>query len=218
MKRSLLSAIPGCLALCLFLSISLRAQQTAASVTSDFDQGAIPNRVIAPVNEARLTTLVGNTHPLARKAYDKGPVDTGKLMERMLLVLKRSPEQEAALAAFNERQYDPASPDFHHWLEPEEFGRLYGPSDADISAVTSWLQNHGFRIDSVSPGRINIEFTGTVEQVQNTFHVQMRNYVVNGEAHIANDRDPQVPAALAPVITGVASLHNFFPKPQYVPG
>jgi len=218
MKRFLLSTIPGCLALALFLAVSLRAQQAAVSEISDLDQGAIPNRVIAPVNDARLTTLVGNTHPLARKAYDKGPVDPGRLLERMLLVLKRSPEQEAALAAFNERQYDPASPDFHHWLQPEEFGRLYGPSDADMSAVTNWLQNHGFRIDNVSPGRINIEFTGTVEQVQSSFHVQMRNYLVNGEAHIANDRDPQVPLALAPVITGVASLHNFFPKSQIVLG
>ena len=32
----------------------------------------------------------------------------------------------------------------------------------------------------------------------------------NGEEHIANIRDPQIPAALAPAIQGVASLHDFF--------
>jgi subtilase family serine protease len=196
----------------------MSAQQAIPPATSETNQVDVPSRVVTAVNDAALTTLQGNTHPLARPAFDRGPVAPSRLMERMLLVLKRSPEQEAALEAFNERQYDPASPDFHHWLDPEEFGRLYGPSDADISAVTNWLQNHGFRVDDVSKGRINIEFTGTVEQVQNTFHVQMRNYLANSEAHIANDRDPQIPVALAPVVVGVASLHNFFPKPQLVLG
>jgi subtilase family serine protease len=218
MKRSLLIAILGFLAVCLFLPFCLQAQQTIIPGGSESEPDAIPSRVVGMVDDTRLTTLKGNTHPMARAAFDRGLVAPQKMLERMLLVLKRSPEQEAALAAFNERQYDPASPDFHHWLEPEEFGRLYGPSDADMTAITSWLQNHGFRIDNVSPGRINIEFTGTVEQVQNAFHVQMHNYQVNNEAHIANDRDPQIPEALAPVVTGVASLHNFFPKPQIVFG
>jgi hypothetical protein len=218
MKRSLLIAIAGCVALCLFLTYSLEAQQTVVSRTDDTDFVTVPSRVVERVDESRLTTLKGNTHPLARPGFDRGLAAPQKLLERVLLILKRSPEQEAALAAFNERQLDPASPDFHHWLEPEEFGRLYGPSDADMTAITSWLQNHGFRIDNVSKGRINIEFTGTVEQVQNAFHVQMHNYQVNNETHIANDRDPQIPEALVPVITGVASLHNFFPKPQVVFG
>ena len=217
MKRSLLIAIAGCVALCLFLTYSLEAQQTV-SRTDDSEFVTVPSRVVERVDESRLTILKGNTHPLARPAFDRGLVAPQKLLERMLLVLKRSPEQEAALAAFNERQYDPSSPDFHHWLTPEEFGRLYGPSDADMTAITSWLENHGFRIDNVSKGRINIEFTGTVEQVQNAFHVQMHNYQVNDEMHLANDRDPQIPEALGPVVTGVASLHNFFPKPQYILG
>ncbi|HEY2861528.1 MAG TPA: choice-of-anchor D domain-containing protein [Terracidiphilus sp.] len=218
MKRSLLMAIHGCLALCLFLPYALDAQEAAVSRADETDAVIVPSRVVDRIDESQLTTLKGNTHPLARVQFDRGPVASAKMLERMILVLKRSPQQEAALAAFNERQYDPSSPDFHHWLTPEQFGRLYGPSDSDMTAITSWLQNRGFRIDNVSPGRINIEFTGTVEQVQSAFHVQMRNYQYKNEMHIANDRDPQIPQALGPVVVGVASLHNFFPKPQYVLG
>ena len=50
-----------------------------------------------------------------------------------------------------------------------------------------------------------------MKQVEDAFHVQMRNYLVDGKMHIANDRDPQIPQALAPVITGIASLHDFRP-------
>jgi subtilase family serine protease len=100
----------------------------------------------------------------------------------------------------------------------KKFGRLYGPSDSDIAAVTNWLQNHGFRIDQVSKGRINIEFSGTARQVEEAFHTEIHNYLVNGKAHLSNNQDPQIPAALEPVVIGVASLHNFFPVHQSVLG
>ena len=177
-------------------------------------EAIVPSRVVERVNESKLQVLRGNTHFLARTMFDRGLVDPQLPMERMQLVLKRSAEQDRALQAFMAEQIDPKSADYHHWLEPEAFGRLYGPSDSDVAAVTNWLQNHGFRIDTVSKGRVTIEFSGTAQQVQDAFHVEMHNYLVHGKAHIANDRDPQIPAALAPVVTGIASLHDFFPKHQ----
>jgi subtilase family serine protease len=185
------------------------------------DQAAAPrvvDRVVAAVDDARVVTLQGNVHPMARPELDMGRVDSNKLLERVVMVLKRSPEQEAALAAFNERQYDPKSPDFHHWLSAEEFGKLYGPSDADVAAITNWLQNHGMQINEVGKGRVYIQFTGTVGEVERAFHVEMHNYLAEGRVHLANDRDPRIPEALSPVITGIASLHDFFPKHYSHPG
>ncbi|WP_263353985.1 choice-of-anchor D domain-containing protein [Acidicapsa acidisoli] len=201
-----------------FLVIGIGMVVPATAQSAGSDSLAVPSRVVEHVEDAKVVTLAGNVHPMARKEFDKGRVEPGKLLERVVLVLKRSPEQEAALAAFNERQYDPKSADFHHWLHAEEFGRLYGPSDADVTAVTSWLQNHGFEIYDVNKGRTMIQFSGTAAQVQEAFQVEMHRYQVNGEAHIANDRDPSIPEALAPVVTGIASLHDFFGKPQHVVG
>lgn len=178
----------------------------------------VPSRVVEHVDDARLARLTGNVHPLAQKQFDKGLVDPDKLLQRMVLVLKRSPEQEAALAAFNERQYQPNSPDFHHWLHADEFGKLYGPNDSDLGEVTNWLRNHGFEVGTVGKGRVWLEFSGTVKQVQDAFHLEMHNYFVDGKMHIANDRDPQIPEALAPVITGIASLHDFAPTHFSHPG
>ena len=176
------------------------------------------SRIVLPINEAKLVKLRGNIPPLARSQFDQGLVDPQLYLERMQLVLKRSPEQEAALEKFMQQQQDPKSPNFHHWLSPEEFGDFYGPSDADIRAVTSWLENHGFRIYLVSKGRVTIEFSGTAAQVDQTFHTELHRYLVNGADHIANDSDPQIPEALAPVITGIASLHDFFPVHESVFG
>jgi subtilase family serine protease len=176
--------------------------------------GVVPSRIVEPIDETRLVRLTGNTHPLAAPEFDLGLADAGLALERMQLVLKRGPEQEAALERLMTAQYDSASASFHHWLEPEEFGRLYGPSDADLAAVTNWLENHGFQIYRVSNGRVTIEFSGTAGQVREAFHTEIHQYRVKGVEHIANDRDPEIPEALAPVIAGVASLHNFFPRHQ----
>jgi subtilase family serine protease len=178
----------------------------------------VPSLVIGTVDDSKRVTLHGNTHPMARSQFEAGRVEPGLAMDRMLLVLRRSPEQEAALTALNKRQYDPKSPYFHHWIHAEEFGRQFGPSDPDLAAVTAWLQNHGFQVENVNKGRTFIEFSGTASQVESAFQLEMHHYMVKGETHIANDRDPSIPEALAPVVAGVASLHDFFGKPQHVTG
>ncbi len=195
-----------------------RARVNEQSPEVQAAQARAEDRVVEDVDDARLVRLAGNVHPLARPELDMGRVDQNKVLERVVMVLKRSPQQEAALAAFNERQYDPSSPDFHHWLTAEEFGKLYGLSDGDIAAVSNWLQNHGMQINEVGKGRVYIQFTGTVGDVERAFHVEMHHYLAEGKMHLANDRDPQIPAALSPVVTGLASLHDFFPKHFSRPG
>lgn len=174
----------------------------------------IPARVTQAVSDAVLTRLAGNTHPLTRTLADAGPAPQDLPMQRMLLMLKRSPEQDAALSQFMEEQQDKTSPNFQKWLTPEQFGQLYGPADADVQAVTNWLGSHGFQVTNVTKGRTIIEFSGTAAQVQEAFHTEIHKYLVNGEEHWANSSDPEIPSALAPVIHGLASLNNFPRKSQ----
>src|SRR4029077_8577704 len=68
----------------------------------------------------------------------------------------------------------------------------------------------------VSKGRNVIEFSGTASQLEASLHTAIHKYFVNGETHWANASDPQIPAALSLVISGVHSLHNFRPKPTMV--
>ena len=130
-------------------------------------------------------------------------------MQRMLLVLKRSPELEASLGALLDQQQDKSSPNYHAWLTPEQFGQQFGPADADIQAITSWLQLQGFQVAKVSNGRTVIEFSGTASQVQSAFHTEIHKYTVDSKDHWANSSDPQIPTALVPAVSGILTLHNF---------
>jgi subtilase family serine protease len=170
--------------------------------------------VTKPVNESQMVTLQGNTHPLARAEFDRGAAPASLPMENMMLVLKRSPEQDAALATLLQEQLEVNSPNYHKWVTPEEFGARFGPSDHDIQAVTSWLQSHGFAVLEVTPGRNLVVFSGTAAQVESALHTSIHSYVVRGEQHWANASDPQIPAALSSIVAGVNTLHNFRKKPM----
>jgi Pro-kumamolisin, activation domain/Bacterial Ig-like domain (group 3) len=194
--------------LCFGMLVSLLARETAGQTT-------LPQpRIVAAVDEAQLAVLKGNTHPLALAQYDRGAAPADLPMNRMLLVLKRSPEQEAALSKLLDDQQDKSSPSYHRWLTPDEFGRQFGPADQDMQVITSWIASHGFEINNVSKGRTVMEFSGSAAQVQEAFHTSIHKFTVKGEDHWANASDPQIPAALTPVVAGVHTLHNFYKKPQ----
>src|SRR5277367_3746036 len=169
--------------------------------------------ILQPIDESQLTVLHGNTYPLARPQFDLGTAPETLPMQRMLLVLKRSAQQEAALRKLLDDQQDKSSPNYHKWLTPAEFGKQFGPTDADIQTITSWLQSHGFEVGTTK-GRTVLEFSGSASQVQEAFHTTIHKYIVNGEQHWANATDPSIPAALTPVVAGVFTLHNFNKKPQ----
>ncbi len=171
-------------------------------------------RITQAVDESKLTVLRGNTHPLARPQFDRGAAPADLPAERMQLVLKRSPAQEATLEKFMAEQQDQSSPNYHKWLTPAEFGREFGAADQDVQTITSWLESHGFQVSKPLDGRSVIEFSGNAAQVKETFHTEIHKFVVNGEEHWANTNDPSIPTALTAVVAGVNTLHNFFPKPS----
>ncbi|MDE3171260.1 MAG: S53 family peptidase [Acidobacteriota bacterium] len=178
------------------------------------DAQVASSRITQPISDSQLATLRGNIHPLARPEYDRGLAPSSLPLGHVMLLLKRSPQQEASLEALLAAQQDRNSPNFHHWLTPAQFGAEFGPSDQDMQAIEAWLEAHGFSVDRVSAGRTVIEFSGSAGEVQSAFHAEIHRYVLpSGEQHWANSADPQIPAALAPVVAGIRSLNDFHPRP-----
>jgi hypothetical protein len=76
-------------------------------------------------------------------ARDLGRVAGETLMERVVLQLKGSPEQEAALEQFLDEQQDPSSPPFRQWLTPEQSGERFAGARQDVETVAGWLTRRG---------------------------------------------------------------------------
>ena len=176
---------------------------------------ATPRLVVQPIDELQTAALPGNVRPEAIRGNDRGPVADSLVLAHMQLLLARPAETEQALARVIDGLTDPASPHYHQWMTAQQFGEAYGPANEDVAQVTSWLQSHGFTVNVVQTGRMVIDFTGTAAQVREAFHTEIHNIDVQGTAHIANMTTPRIPAALAGVVRGVVSLHDFRPHVSF---
>ncbi len=169
------------------------------------------------IDESRLVTLTNNTRPEAIPANDLGRVPDEFPIEHMLLQLKRSPEQDAALDSFIAELNDRTSPNYHKWLNSEQFAAHFGVAKADVDTVSAWLKSQGFTVHGTQTNGMVMDFGGTAGLVRQAFHTEIHNLNVKGVSHFANMTDPRIPAALEAVVAGVVSMHNFHPTPLLIP-
>ena len=195
-----------------FSSLSVFAVAFLSASIVIAQQGTLAVRVVSPIDEHQLITLKGTVHALANAKNDRGAAPDDTQLDRIHLVLKRSASQETSLQKLISDMHTPGTASYHKWLTPDEFGKQFGPADQDIATVETWLTQHGFAVSKVLPGKQVIEFSGNAGQFRTAFHAQIHKYQVEGQVHLANASDPQIPAALAPVVGGFASLNNFHLK------
>lgn len=167
------------------------------------------SQITSPVNDENRVALSGNIHPQVKHALDLGVADTSTSAGRLVLVLNPSSESQAQLQQFIQDIHAQGSPSYHKWLTAAEFGERFGASTSDIAQVQSWLESEGLIVTRTLPGRLGIEFTGTVGQVGGAFRTSIHTFQVKGETHRANISNPQIPAAFANVVRGVSSLNDF---------
>jgi pseudomonalisin len=169
----------------------------------------LPARALEGPGPADRVVLPGSVHPLARPELAVGRTDPRLPMKRIVVALALRPGARARLETLLAEQQDPASPRYHGWLTPAEFGAELGLGDADVVRVEGWLQAQGFTVGEVAAGRGWIEVSGTAAQVERAFATEMHDYRVAGELHHANALPPSIPRALSGLVKGIVSLHDF---------
>jgi uncharacterized protein (TIGR03437 family) len=126
-----------------------------------------------------------------------------------MILLKPTAAQQADLQQLLGQQQDPASPNYHKWLTPEQYAARFGQPQTNIDKLTAWLSGNGLKVVTVARGRNEVTFEGGVRQVESAFGTEIHNYSVNGEKHFANSTNPSVPAALGGFIQAVHGLDDF---------
>jgi subtilase family serine protease len=174
------------------------------------------SRIRAAISDSDVRQIQGNVHPLARPEFDRGKIADSTLLPRITIYFKPSSSQQAALSQLLSGQQDRSSPNYHRWITPQEFGARFGLSQNDLAQVTSWLESRGFVVRDIPASRNALSFSGSAAQVAAAFGTSIHRYAQNGEEHYANVTDPSIPAALAGVISGVAGLNDFRPKPRVI--
>ena len=196
------------------LASGMAAWLLSTAARAGDDAGAArPAATNTSATASRLVSLPGHVHPLAQPQFDMGEAPGSLHLPALELELAKTPAQTQALERLLAAQQDPKSPQYHRWLTPAEYGARFGASNATVATLSQWLEANGFAIDAPPASRSWLGFHGTKAQVEAAFHTQIHLFRVNGVEHFANVSDPQLPAKLATLITGIRGLHDFYPTP-----
>jgi hypothetical protein len=119
-----------------------------------------------------------------------------------------------ALNNLLQRLYDPANPDYHHYLTPAQFTEQFGPTAQDYQTVIQFAKSNGLEIVATRESRMLLDIRGKVSDIEKAFHVTLRAYQHPAEARqfYAPDVEPTVDADLP--ILDIVGLGDFaLPRP-----
>jgi pseudomonalisin len=133
---------------------------------------------------------------VSRRATAARQVGRANLDDALAMSITLPVRHQAELAALIEAQQRLGSPEYHHWLSPEEFAARFAPAPEEYETLARWLESQGFSVRRWE-SRVRLDFSGTVDRVEQSFGVRMNYYVHRGGTHLANENAPLVPAEFA---------------------
>ena len=102
----------------------------------------------------------------------------------------------------------PGSPNFRQYLTPAQFAERFSPSEEDYQALAAFMRANGFSVAGTHPNRMILDVSGTVAEIESTFHMNMMywRHATRG-TFFAPDREPSLDASVT--ILGITGLDNF---------
>jgi subtilase family serine protease len=185
------------------LSLPVSSEAQTSDMTADST---------GPANRA---VLAGHRPPWALPENSRGRVPDDTMLEHLILVLKRPPQQQKAFEQLLQQQQDPASPNYHRWLTPVEVGERFGSTQPEVDGIIGWLRGQGLRVNSVANSRMMVDFSGSALQIGTAFGTEMRYYLVDGQQRLAPADEPQIPAALSATIQSIMGLFTIKNRPYH---
>src|SRR5208282_4750345 len=103
---------------------------------------------------------------------------------------------QTALSNLLQQISDPSSPNYRHYLTPEEFTAQFGPTEQDYQKVVDFAQAAGLTVTKTHGNRMLVDVSGKVSDIQKAFHVTLRTYrhPVEARDFFAPDAEPSVDA------------------------
>ncbi len=132
----------------------------------------------------------------------------------LTFALKSTAQQNAA--RFVNSLSDPKSPNYHHWLTPDQYGQRFGATTSDIDAVVQYLNQNGFSKVKVWPNKLFISAETPTSAAEALFKVKIGSYrrsaaeIARGFSpdFYAPDAEPKIGTAIASRLSGIFGLSN----------
>jgi hypothetical protein len=114
-----------------------------------------------------------------------------------------------------QRIYDPASPDYHHYLTPAQFAEAFGPTEEDYRAVAEFAIANGLKVTTTFSNRVLLDVAGSVSNIEKAFHLTMRTYSHPREKRVFYAPDVEPSLDLAAPVLHISGLDTYLlPHPM----
>ena len=184
-------------------SISALSNSQALKSTINFENftnNAQSNSITKPEN-----SMVKFVYPLNINNSQYLKDYTGTLS--VLITFKLNNETE--LLSYLENLSSPGNAEYHKYLTKSMFEKLYSPSSYIYNESLNYFKNFGANVQSYAD-RISISITGSSTIISKIFNVSF-GYYSNGENQFYSiTQEPLVPAWMAPYISQIAGLDNYY--------
>jgi subtilase family serine protease len=163
-----------------------------------------------PAIQGALAFSENEVPKVASIGTDRGPIAPD--LEQNLTVVLKLPDR-ATFDKTVESLYDPASPNYHHWLSDTELAK-FAPTPSDFATVKGELVAQGFSVLSSDPNRFSLRVRGSVATIQNAFQTELHTFEYRGRTYQAHTAHAQLAGEAAHLIDSVAGLdrHQVLPR------
>jgi subtilase family serine protease len=143
--------------------------------------------------------------PREARQFPLGPMDPHTILHLAIELPGRS---QAELERLTQNITDPKSPEYRHFLTPQEYAQRFGASQATYDAVVAFFKSRGFSITPYS-NRLLVDVDGPVKLVEAVFHTTLRLYKhpTENRNFYAPDDNPSVDLDIP--LSSVAGLDDF---------
>jgi subtilase family serine protease len=170
------------------------------------------NRIRTAVADSDRASVRETVPGRAKLAADLGEAGSDRMLSSVTLHFSLTDPQQADLTQLLQDQQNPSSPHYHQWLTPQQYGARFGLTSADLAKVQTWLTSKSLKVLEVAPSQNYITVSGSVGQIETAFNTRIHSLMENGERHISNITDPELPSTIARVVAGISGLNDFRPR------
>ncbi len=164
-----------------------------------------------PARAAQRQVLRGHV-PAA--AAHLAPVGRLPAATRLDLVMALPLRNQEALTNLLRQIYEPGGPRYRHYLTPDQFTKMFGPTEQDYRALLAFAKSNGLTVTGTHSDRTLLDVRGTAADIEKAFHVAMRVYRHPTESRTFYAPDVEPSLDLAVPVLAVIGLDNYLaPRP-----